>query len=300
MKLAKDYFATIGIPIVAGREFTRNDDENAPPVAIVNETMAAKYWPGKDPVGQRLKVKDKWTEIVGVAKNANYRTKLEQSTPFFYVPVRQNFFVQNNISFGRTRSPAAIRNALAREVHALDPNLAPLDAISLQEQVDLMSYTQRLAVALLAIFGGMALFLAAIGLVRGHVIFGFASDARARHANGARRARTGHSPAGPFTGIALNDRRDRDRWSSGPSAHSFDGQSTLQSQSARSNRLRAGVDHSARGCAARLLSSCAPGHSDRSRPGAESLAPRLGVVGSFLSVRIVLLHNAQASDTRSS
>ena len=126
--------------------------------------MAANYWPGKDSVGQRLKVKNKWMEVVGVAKNANYRTKLEQSTPFFYVPVRQNFFVQNNIIIRTSQSPAAMRNALAREVHALDQNLAPLDAISLQEQVDLMSYTQRLAVALLAIFGGMALFLAAIGL----------------------------------------------------------------------------------------------------------------------------------------
>jgi len=163
-EVGEGYFATIGIPIVAGREFIRNDDGNAPPVAIVNETMAAKYWPGKDPVGQRLKVKDKWMEIVGVAKNANYRTKLEQSTPFFYVPVRQNFFVQNNIIIRTGQSATATSNALAREVHALDANLAPLDAISLQEQVDLMSYTQRLAVALLAIFGGMALFLAAIGL----------------------------------------------------------------------------------------------------------------------------------------
>ena len=57
-----------------------------------------------------------------------------------------------------------------------------------------MGYTQRLAVALLAIFGGMALFLAAIGFTR-HVVFGFAKHARARHANGARRARAGHSPA---------------------------------------------------------------------------------------------------------
>jgi putative ABC transport system permease protein len=163
-EVGEGYFATIGIPIITGREFNRTDDENAPPVAIVNETMAAKYWPGKDAVGQRLKVKDKWTEIVGVAKNANYRTKLEQPTPFFYVPVRQNFFVQNNIIIRTDQSAPAISNALAREVHALNPNLAPLDAISLQEQVDLMSYTQRLAVALLAVFGGMALFLAAIGL----------------------------------------------------------------------------------------------------------------------------------------
>ena len=99
-----------------------------------------------------------------MAKNAHYRTKLEQPTPFFYVPVRQNFSVQNGFIIRTDQSPAAIRDALAREIHALDPNLAPLDTISLQEQVDRMSYTQRLAVALLAIFGGMALFLAAIGL----------------------------------------------------------------------------------------------------------------------------------------
>ena len=163
-QVGEGYFSAIGIPIVKGREFSRNDDENAPPVAIVNETMATKYWPGKNAIGQRLKVKDKWMEIVGVAKNANYRTKLENPMPFFYVPVRQNFFVQNGLIIRTGQSPAAIMNALSREVHALDPNLAPLDAISLQEQVDVMSYTQRLAVALLAIFGGMALFLAAIGL----------------------------------------------------------------------------------------------------------------------------------------
>jgi predicted permease len=163
-QVGEGYFSAIGIPIVTGREFTRNDDENAPPVAIVNETMAAKYWPEKNAIGQRLKVKDKWMEIVGVAKNANYRTKLENPMPFFYVPVRQNFFVQNGFIIRTEQSAAAIMNALAREIHALDPNLAPLDAISLQQQVDLMSYTQRLAAALLAIFGGMALFLAAIGL----------------------------------------------------------------------------------------------------------------------------------------
>jgi macrolide transport system ATP-binding/permease protein len=163
-QVGERYFATIGIPIVTGREFTRNDDENAPPVAIVNETMAAKYWPEKNAIGQRLKVKDKWMEIVGVAKNANYRTKLEAPKPFFYVPVRQNFFVQNGFIIRTDQSAAAIMNALAREIHALDPNLAPLDTISLQQQVDRMSYTQRLAAALLAIFGGMALFLAAIGL----------------------------------------------------------------------------------------------------------------------------------------
>src|SRR5213083_2691009 len=164
VQVSEDYFSTLGIPLVAGREFTRNDDENAPPVAIINETMAAKYWPGKNALGQRLKVKDRWMEIVGIAKNANYRDKLEPVAPFFYVPLRQNFGVQNSLLIRTREKRGAITNALAREVHALDPNLAPLPASPLQEQIDEKSYSQRLAVTLVSIFGAMALFLAAIGL----------------------------------------------------------------------------------------------------------------------------------------
>ena len=164
-EITEDYFATLGIPIISGREFIRTDDENAPPVAIINETMAAKYWAGKNALGQRLKVKDGWLQIIGIAKNANYRTKIETPTPFFYVPLRQSFVGVRNSLLIRTReTPGAIMNALAREVHALDPTLAPGVAYRLHEQVDRMSYSQRLAVTLVALFGTMALFLAAIGL----------------------------------------------------------------------------------------------------------------------------------------
>src|SRR5437870_5560096 len=69
VQVSEDYLSTLGISMVAGREFTRTDDENSRRVVIVNETMAAKYWPGKDPIGQRLKVKDNCMQIVGVAKN---------------------------------------------------------------------------------------------------------------------------------------------------------------------------------------------------------------------------------------
>jgi putative ABC transport system permease protein len=164
IQIGEDYFATLGIRLISGREFTRNDDENSPPVAIVNETMAAKYWPGKDALGQRLKVKDTWMQIVGIMKTTNYRTKLEKPLPFFYVPVRQNFFVQNTFLIRTRETPGAIMDAMAREIHALDPTLAPIAPARLQEQIDRISYAQRLAVALVALFGGMALFLAAIGL----------------------------------------------------------------------------------------------------------------------------------------
>jgi predicted permease len=163
-EVSEDYFATLGIPLVSGREFLRTDDENAPLVAIINQAMAAKYWPGKDPLGQRLQVKGRWMQIIGVAKNANYRTKLETLQPFFYVPLRQNPAIQC-VLFLRTRQSAgAIMTTLAQEIHALDANLAPIDTITMQEQIDRMSYNQRLAVTLLALFGGMALLLASIGL----------------------------------------------------------------------------------------------------------------------------------------
>src|SRR5437867_3442097 len=163
-EVAEDYFKTLRIPIVGGREFQRTDDENAVPVAIINETMAAKYWQGKDPIVQRLKLKDRWLQIVGVARNVKYENKLELPRTFFYVPMRQNFLVSNALLIRTRETPGAVRAALAREVHALDPNLAPTAPFRVQEQVERKGYTQRLAVTLIAIFGAMALFLAGIGL----------------------------------------------------------------------------------------------------------------------------------------
>jgi len=164
LEVGGDYFKTLAIPIVAGREFQRTDDEKALPAAVVNETMAAKYWPRKDPIGQRLKVKDRWLQIVGVARNVKYEDKLELPRTFFYVPMRQNFLESNALLIRTRETPGAVKAALAREVQALDPNLAPTAPFRVQEQVDRKGYTQRLAATLIAIFGGMALFLAAIGL----------------------------------------------------------------------------------------------------------------------------------------
>ena len=164
LEVGDDYFKTLGIPIVAGREFQRTDDEKALPAAVVNETMAAKYWPRKDPIGQRLKVKDRWLQIVGVARNVKYEDKLELPRTFFYVPMRQNFLESNALLIRTRETPGAVKAALAREVQALDSNLAPTAPFRVQEQVDRKGYTQRLAATLIAIFGGMALFLAAIGL----------------------------------------------------------------------------------------------------------------------------------------
>jgi len=158
------YFATVGIPLLSGREFTRADNETALPVAIVNDVMAAQYWRGDDPIGKRLQVKGQWLQVVGVAKVSKYQSVRENPKPFFYVPLRQDFSVGAGLNI-RTRMPAEIiAPELAREVHALDANLAPYELITLQEQMDRSMSPQRVAVTLLGVLGGLALVLATIGL----------------------------------------------------------------------------------------------------------------------------------------
>ena len=158
------YFATIGIPLISGREFTRSDNETAAPVAIVNETMAARYWPGKNPVGERLQAKGRWLEIVGVAKTSKYQSLREMPKPFFYVPRRQDFSISAALTIRTKLRPEILAEALSRELKAMDSNLALYEVISLQEQVDRSTSAQKVAVTLTGTLGGLALVLAAIGL----------------------------------------------------------------------------------------------------------------------------------------
>jgi predicted permease len=158
------YFQTLGIPIISGRAFTRADDENAPSVAIVNKTMAARYWRGQDPVGQRLQVKGKWVKVVGVAADSKYESMGESPKPFFYVPLRQDFVRGPSLYIRTVQSPQTIVAALTREVRALDTNLALYETITLQEQVDRSTSPQLAAVTLVGILGGLALLLASVGL----------------------------------------------------------------------------------------------------------------------------------------
>ena len=162
-EIGPGFLATMGVPVLSGREFTRADNETAPPVAVVNETLAAQLWPRQDPIGQRMRVKDRWMRIVGVAKVSKYHTLVEPPRPFFYVAMRQNSAGMG--IYIRTRlAPESLASALAREVHAIDANVAPSEVLTMRSQVDRTTWTQRAAVTLVGIFGGLALLLAAVGL----------------------------------------------------------------------------------------------------------------------------------------
>ena len=163
-EVGPDYFRTMGIPLVSGREFTRADDGKAALVAVVNETMAAHYWRDRSPIGERVQVKGRWMQVVGVAKDSKYQSVREAPNPFFYVSRRQNFSRGGGLHIRTPMSPETMATVLGREVHALDPDLALYEVITLQEQVDRSTSPQQVAVTLVGVLGGLALLLAAIGL----------------------------------------------------------------------------------------------------------------------------------------
>jgi predicted permease len=164
-QVSPGYFRTLGIPLLTGREFTRADNETGRAVAVVNEKMAAQYWRGENPIGKRLRVKGRAMEVIGVAKLANYSTYSEAPKSFFYVPLRQDFYRGATLNIRTSRDPASLAPDLAREVHALDSGLAPSAIMTLREFVNRMALaSQEIAVALLSVFGGLALLLATIGL----------------------------------------------------------------------------------------------------------------------------------------
>ena len=163
-QVSPDYFVTLGIPLRSGREFVRADDENASLVAIVNQTMATRYWRDQDPIDRRLQVKGRWVRVIGVAADSKYESLRENPRPFFYVPLLQDF-VRGPALYVRSAQPLqSISATLLREVHALDVNLAAYEMITLQEQVNRSTSPQLVAVTLVSILGGLTLLLAAVGL----------------------------------------------------------------------------------------------------------------------------------------
>ncbi len=163
-EVGDNYFVTMGIPLAAGREFTRADDEKAALVAMVNETMAQRYWQGRSPLGQRLQLKGRWMQVVGIAKDSKYSSVREKPMPFFFVPLRQNSLRGSVLNIRTPLAPQTMATAIAREVHALDSNVAPYEVITMQEQLDRSTSAQMVAVTLVGILGALALVLAAIGL----------------------------------------------------------------------------------------------------------------------------------------
>jgi len=159
------YFRTIRIPLLSGRDFSLSDLKAAPRVAILNEAAAANLWPGEEAVGKVFQFfgENLPVQVVGVARNANYREIGEAPEPMIYLSLAQYYFPYANLYVHTSGNPDAVLGDARRQIRTLDANLV-LDTESLPTTIRASLWAQRLSAGLLAVFGGLALVLAAIGI----------------------------------------------------------------------------------------------------------------------------------------
>jgi predicted permease len=163
--LSPHYFTVMKIPLLAGRDFTEQDDDKAPRAAIINETMAKRFWPGQDPLGRKFKENGRSATVVGVAKDGKYRSLNEPPRCFFYLPYRQGVWDLNlGICVRTAGDPAMLAGALQREIHQLDPRVEIWATLPMTDYIEAAFVAPALASRLLSWLGVVALTLAAMGV----------------------------------------------------------------------------------------------------------------------------------------
>jgi predicted permease len=165
------YFRAVGMPLVRGRFFTASDDMKAPLALIVNRSMARRYWPNEDALGKRItfddhpKEKD-WMTIVGIVGDVKDKPDSPAAQMALWWPVEQSPVSVGNMSIAVRGSadPALLANDLRQAVRQLDPTLAVANIRPMDDIADANVSTPRFALFLVALFAGLALALAAIGI----------------------------------------------------------------------------------------------------------------------------------------
>lgn len=159
------YFAALGIPLIDGRDFTDQDDEKALGVAIINETMAKRFWPGQNPIGRKFKARGVDRTVVGVVKAGKYRSLNERPKSFMYLPYQQGVWDLNlGVCLRTEGNPLALASALRREIQSLDSGVEAWTVQSLAGYIEAAFLAQRITATMLSALGFVALVLAAMGI----------------------------------------------------------------------------------------------------------------------------------------
>jgi predicted permease len=165
--VSPDYFRTMGIPILRGRAIEAEDSETSPKVVVVNESMARRFWPNAEAVGQRISLsgaRGPLYEVVGVVKDGAYRILGEKPQPYLYRALAQNYVPNMTLVVRTANDPASALAGVRAEIERLDSNL-PLTRIkSIAELVSQSLLPARVAALMLGVFGLLALILAAAGI----------------------------------------------------------------------------------------------------------------------------------------
>ena len=158
------YFATMGIPLVRGRDFADSDREGTGDVAILNEAFAAALFPGQETVGRTVTNGDRVVMIIGVARNAKYRTLGERPRNFIYVPLAQRYMGRTNLLVKTTTRALSVVAPIRRLVQDVDARLPILREHTMEEQTATSLFPQRVALYVSGGLGTVALLLALLGI----------------------------------------------------------------------------------------------------------------------------------------
>ncbi|MEX2271160.1 MAG: ABC transporter permease [Vicinamibacterales bacterium] len=162
------YFQTLGIPLVGGREFTKDDRRESRMVLIVNEHLARTFWPGQDPIGKGIRLPDSGkpiAEVAGVVRDVKYRDLRDEAGPMFYRPVLQTHSSDAmTVHLRASGDPYALVNALRLAIQRIDRNVPLFQITTLEEQLDTSFAQTRQAAMLSGAFGVIALLLSGIGI----------------------------------------------------------------------------------------------------------------------------------------
>ncbi len=167
VRIAPNFFATMEIPIVQGRAFTEHDNGPAPKVAIINEAAVRKFFNGEDPLGKRFGNSPETSnqiEIVGVVKDIMYNALREPPPPTMYVPYVQSPVGAMAFIIRTAADPATMMGAVREAVRQADDNVPLTDMSTQTDQIERRFAQERLFAKVYALFGGLALLVASIGL----------------------------------------------------------------------------------------------------------------------------------------
>jgi predicted permease len=160
------FLETFDVALLRGRDFTGGDRKDSVPVAIINEKMAERFWPGEEALGKRFRMygNDFFQEVVGIVETTKIATLGEDPQACAYLPLEQNFSDLMTLYLRTEGDPTAVMAAAQREIRAMDPLVPLINPMTVGEVIDQSLFAPKLAAGLLGVMGAIALVLASVGL----------------------------------------------------------------------------------------------------------------------------------------